>query len=187
MTPSKREGSRASGMTPARWFGRFRVLPDGRLRFSPWSYRETPYVSLKVANDRITVVSAGLMVMFLYLERNRIVSACFLFDLTPEQLRTAVADLRDARQGLDSWVVPALEYTYAVSTAREDNPEMFKVILELLESCRDLPVAKQWQRSRAQYFVNQGVTPPELSTKGSTPARKPRRKATQPRKTAPRK
>ncbi|HLL52261.1 MAG TPA: hypothetical protein VK447_01860, partial [Myxococcaceae bacterium] len=90
--------------------------------------------------------------MYLDPERNRIVSACFLFDLNPEQLRMAVNTLRRARGGLDSWVVPALEFTFGEHAVREDYPETFKIIPELLASCRELPVARQWQRVRAQYF-----------------------------------
>jgi len=161
MTSSKHEGSEHPGLRRSRWFGSFRIRPDGRLDYSQWSYLDASHVALKVANDLITVVSGGLMVMLLYLERNRIVSACFPATLEPDQLREAVAELRDASHGLDSWVVPALEYNYGWSSVRED-PEMSKVVLELLASCRNLPVAKQWKRVRAQYFINQGATPPEL-------------------------
>jgi hypothetical protein len=122
--------------------------------------------------------------MYLYPARSRILSACFLYDLTPDQLRMAVATLRDARHGLDSWVVPALEFSYAA--VKDDHPETFEIIPELLASCRTLPVAKQWKRVRAQYFVNTGVTPPETQAAG-IPARKSRtiaRRATQSRKPA---
>jgi hypothetical protein len=184
MKPSKRKGSEP-GPRRVRWFGSLRILADGRMQFSPWSYWDLPHVSFEVTPGTITVQSAGMRVMYLFPERNRIASACFLASLKPDQLREAVAELRDARRGLDSWVVPALEFNYGWGPVRED-PAMRKTVLDLLASCRDLPVAPQWQRVRAQYFSNQGVTPPGLPTEESTPARRPRRrasKATQPRTT----
>jgi hypothetical protein len=173
------EPSPAVPLERARWYGSLRVLPDGRMQFSPWSYKGLPHVSLRVVTDgNIKVFWAGSGVMYLWPLRNRILSACFDFTLTPERLREAVADLRDARGGLDSWVIPALEYSYAQSTVRENRPETFKVIPELLASChgRRLPVARQWQRVRAQYFINQRVDPPVLPPVEDTPAGKPRGK-----------
>jgi hypothetical protein len=176
MPPSRRK-EREPRPQRSRWFGSVRMLADGRMRFSPWSYADLPYVSLKVLTDgQITVLSAGRAILLLYPERNRILSACFPATLTPDQLRRAVATLRDARHGLDSWVVPALEFNYGWRSVRED-PEMSKVVLELLAFCRDLPVAKLWKRVRAQYFINQGATPPELSAKENPPTRKLRPKA----------
>jgi hypothetical protein len=157
------------------------------MRFSDWSYTDLPHVNFQVVTDGvITVRCANLAVMFLYPLRNQILSACFLFDLKPEQLRLAVADLRDARGGLDSWVVPALEFTFGVHAVRRDHPDTFKIIPELLASCRDLPVAPRWKRVRAQYFINQRVAPPVLPAEEDTPARKSRRKTstgTQPKQT----
>jgi hypothetical protein len=94
----------------------------------------------------------------------------------------AVNTFRLARGGLDSWVVPALEFTFA--KVREDHPETFKIIPELLASCRDLPVAPRWKKDRAQYFINQRVDPPVLPGVEDAPARGPRgkkSKATHPR------
>jgi len=146
----------------SRWFGSFRIAPDGRMRFSPWSYPDLPHVSLELSTDgQLTVFYAGLAVMYLYPERNRIVSACFVATLKPDQLRMVVASLRDARRGLDSWVVPALEFNYGWKSVRND-PALCKTVLELLASCRELPVAPRWQKDRAQYFINQGVDPPVL-------------------------
>jgi hypothetical protein len=156
------------------------------MRFSDWSYTDLPHVSIQVTEGKITVRCANLAVMFLYPERNRIVSACFLFILKPEQLRIAVNTLRHARGGLDSWVVPALEFTFGEHAVRRDHPDTFKIIPELLASCRALPVAPRWKRVRAQYFINQGVTPPELPAEENAPAREPRgktNKRAQPRQT----
>ncbi len=169
MQPSKPEDYESAFLKRARWYGSLRILPDGRLRFSDWSYTDLPHVSLQVTRSVITAYCAGMGVMYLYPERNRILSACFLFILKPEQLRMAVNTLRHARGGLESWVVPALEFTFA--KVSEDHPDTFKIIPELLASCGDLPVAKQWKRVRAQYFINQGMTPPEIR---ATEARTPR-------------
>jgi len=144
----------------AYWYGSLRLLPGGQLRFSPQSYKGLPHVSLQVTRGDITVRSANLTVMYLFVERSRIVSACFDFSLKAEPLRLAVAELRDAEGGLDAWVVPALEMSYPQVKGR--NPDAFNVIPELLASCRGLPVARQWRRVRTLYFKNQGVSPPEL-------------------------
>jgi hypothetical protein len=148
-----------------------RIGTDGRVRFSPWSYVDLEHVSLKLVTDgSITVVCAGTPVMYLYPQSSRILSACFLATLRPDQLRMAVADLRDARHGLDSWVVPALEFTYGWN----QGPEIAEVILELLASCRDLPIAPRWRKDRARYFINQGVAPPEFPSEKAPRAKKPR-------------
>jgi len=134
----------------ARWFGSMRITRDGRMRFSPWSFPDLPHVALSVVADgRVTVVSAGLPVMFLYSERNRILTACFVPDLKPDQLRMAVAELRQhVRGGLDRWIVPALEWNLFHSYVREDFPEAHRILPELLEACRDLPMAERWKRIR---------------------------------------
>ena len=187
MTRSEPEDYEASFLRRARWYGRLRILPDGRIRFSDWSYTDLPHISIQVTRSVITVYFAGTPVMYLDPEWNRIVSACFLFDLKPELLRITVNSLRRARGGLDSWVVPALEFNSAIPTVRRDYPETFKIIPELLASCRDLPVARQWQRVRAQYFINQQVDPPVLPTVEDTPAGKPRGKRPAGKATTPRK
>ena len=185
MPSSKRRVNEYRALKKSRWFGSFRVRPDGRLSFSPWSYSDLSYVAINVAGQQANVLVGGRSVMLLYLERNRIVSACLVATLDPEGVRTAVAALRNANPGLDSWVVPALEYNFAWSSVRED-PEMFKVIRELLESCRDLPVAKHWQRVRAQYFANQGVSPPDVPTQKRAATKMQPGTATRKRRATPR-
>jgi hypothetical protein len=95
----------------------------------------------------------GRRVMEIDLARGRIVSANFPYDLTPDELRSTVADLRDAGHGLERWIVLALEFTCLARTFREDNPTAHAVARELLESCRDLPVAEQWKRVRANVIA----------------------------------
>jgi len=149
------------GASKPRWYGSMRIRRDGRIGFSPWSYADLPHVAVKVLTDlQITVVSAGLPVMFLYPKRNRILTACFVADLTADQLRRAVAELRHARDGLDMWIVPALEWSLAQADVRAKHADTFAIIPELLESCRDLPVAEHWQRIRANVFANAAETVP---------------------------
>jgi hypothetical protein len=158
------------------------------MRFNDWSYKGLPHVALQVLTDGIiNVYSGGLGVMYLYPLRNRILSACFDFTLNSEQLRSAVADLRDARGGLESWVIPALEMSYA--QVKGSNPDAFNVIPELLASCRGLPVAPKWKQVRAQYFINCRMDPPVLPGVDDAPARsrgkRPEGKATTPSTTTP--
>ncbi len=100
MTRSKDEVSEDAGPSLAaplrrsRWYGSLRILPDGRIRFSDWSFTDLPHISLQVTSSVITVYFAGTAVMYLDPEWNRIRSACFLFDLKPELLRITVNSLR---------------------------------------------------------------------------------------------
>ncbi len=191
MTPSTHEAiddyvpSEAEPLDRARWYGSLRLMPDGRMRYSQWSYKGLPHVALQVVTDgKINVYTAGLAVMYLYPLRNRILSACFDFTLNARQLRSAVADLRDARGGLESWVIPALEMSYP--QVKGSNPDAFNVIPELLASCRGLPVASKWKRVRAQYFINCRMDPPQVPAEESTPANVSRGETSrrrQPRKT----
>ncbi|HLL53513.1 MAG TPA: hypothetical protein VK447_08210 [Myxococcaceae bacterium] len=128
--------------------------------------------------------------MFLYLDDKgeRVESACFLYDLTPDQLADAVRDLRQVKGGLERWIVPALEWNSASSAVRDEHPETFKLIPGLLKSIQELPVAKKWQQVRASYFANaaEGAATKAAQVQRSTPARKRREKtskATRPKQT----
>ena len=138
----------------ARWYGSVRILRDGRVRFSPWSYLDLPHVAFSVTDARITVRRGGRALLYLWLERNRVSTACFVFLLSPEQLRETVAELRGAGAGIERWIVPGLEYTWAALYPSNHSPELLEVIPGLLESCRDLPVATQWKRVRANVIAN---------------------------------
>ncbi len=178
----------------ARWFGSMRIRPDGRMSFSPWSYPDLPHVALSVTGSLISVVSGGVTVMFLYPERNRVLTACFVPDLEPEKLRSAVAELRNhARGGLDSWIVPALEWNLFHSYVRERYPAVHEIIPELLESCRELPVAQRWGRIRENVRASadwtKAETPPKPAGDGipAIKSRDRRSKATQPKRRTSRK
>ena len=142
--------------------------------------------------------------LYLWLERNRVASASFPYDLTLDELRAVIAELRKAGNGLERWIVPGLEENQASGTVQHDHPERYAALPELLESCRDLPVAEPWLRRRQALQVmwaKQLVDHPEDIAKvpapwllpagyGSersegTPARRSRattNKATKPRK-----
>jgi hypothetical protein len=140
-----------------RWFGSIKILQDGRLHFSPWTVPDLPQVAVWDSSDRITVLNGGVQVLYLYLERRRVLSACFVYILRPDQLRDAVQHLREVQGGLAGWLVPALEWTQdhlsRVQPEADPRRALLKVIPELLQSCRDLPVANAWKRScrRAQW------------------------------------
>lgn len=175
-----------------RWFGSLRISQGNRLGgFSPWTFPGLPHISFWVRRETVAVMRGGRRVMFLYLddEGERVESACFLYDLTPQQLADAVADLRRVKGGLERWIVPALEWNSVSSAVRDEHPETFKVIPGLLRKCRDLPVAKSWQKVRADHFADAArraraasKTAPDETAEAVTPARKRREKATGPRK-----
>jgi len=101
---------------------------------------------------QVSVLSGGREVLYLYLRRNRVISACFVFTLSPDQLRKAVRELSGVAGGLASWVIPALEWTQAdvasVKDPQQARPDLLEIIPSLLEDCRELPVAEIWQRRR---------------------------------------
>jgi hypothetical protein len=129
------------------------------------------YLSFLLGDDLITVETSGQQVLFLYLSRGRVKSACFPYDLTPEQLRGAVSDLRKAGNGIERWIVPGLEFTPLARAFREDNPAAYAIVPELLDSCRGLPVAEQWKRVRATAFANAERARKEREAKAAASSR----------------
>jgi hypothetical protein len=123
------------------------------VRYSPWTYPVQRYFGFVLDDDLISVEMSGLTVLLLYLSRGRVASACFPYRLTPDELRRTISNLRKAGHGLERWIVPGLEFTTLGRTLREDNPATYAVIPELLDACRDLPVAEQWRRVRANAFA----------------------------------
>jgi len=113
--------------------------------------------------------------MYLYLddEGTRVDTACFVYLLSPEQLQDAVGELRRATGGLERWIIPALEWNSASSAVRDEHPDTFKVIPGLLKTYRDLPVAKKWQRVRADYFANAAERDARKAAEAATAAAKP--------------
>lgn len=159
-------------------YGSLRVFRDGRVRLSPRTVPGLPELDFSVhyvaemENSGIYVhdtedysISArcpwNSRFFMLFLSRGRVVSTCFHFGLTPDELRQAVALLRKAQGGIERWIIPGLEYTHdtlARMAARPEfrdveagNPEMRESIPELLQSVRDLPVAAQWKRQRREW------------------------------------
>jgi hypothetical protein len=119
--------------------------------------------------------------MELDLSRGRVVSANFWYSLTPDELRGLVSDLRRVRNGLERWIVPCLEHTMLSIPFREGHPATYAAARELLESCRDLPVADHWKRVRAAMFANAEKVRVERDAEkasgkadSATAARKPR-------------
>jgi hypothetical protein len=100
------------------------------------------------------VLVGGRDVMLLYPWRRRIISACFNYMMTADQLCEAVGTLRGVSGGFEGWIIPALEWTEAeLAGARKPRanwPDLVAVIPHLLESCRDLPVSEVWRRRRRE-------------------------------------
>lgn len=141
---------------PYRKFGSMQVLRDGRVRLSAWTVPgRLPLDFTALPDDgsrkrEIHVHWRSRLIFLLYLTRGRVESACFDYTLTPDELREAVAVLRDAANGLERWIAPALEWNQASSTVKKAHPDTHELIPELLESVRDLPMATEWKRQRRE-------------------------------------
>src|SRR3954467_4159757 len=129
-----------------KWYGSVRVFADGSMRFSPWAYKGVGHVTIKGGLVAPRVFISGHEVMLLYPWPRKLVSACFVYTLTADELRHAVQTLRQVYGGLEGWIVPALEWMQAEPTSM--RPDVLEILPELLESCRDLPVSPVWQRRR---------------------------------------
>lgn len=146
-------------------YGSMRVLRDGRVRFSAWTFPSlrdleflvVPYQTVDDYRPRYVPHDHGIDIrlrcqslILLGLHRHRVQSACVAFNLLPEGLREAVAVLRRAGNGIESWIVPALEYTQGALFRTDDKNKraLLRIIPELLESVRDLPVAERWKQER---------------------------------------
>lgn len=141
-------------VAPVRYrkFGSIRIQSDDRVRFSPWTFPDLRYLNFAARGESITVERGGRTVMYLSAPRGRLGTACIAFDLPQEELLTLVSELRRAGHGLERWIVPALEYTqmtlHPVQHQLTHGRQLLESIPELLRSCRDLPVATTWQRTR---------------------------------------
>jgi len=161
-------------------------MRDGRVRFSPWSFLDLPHVSLSVSADRISVMRGDHTVLYLWLKRNRVETACFNFLLTPDQLAEAVAELRQTTGGLQGWIVPGLEYTRDTLTSSKHRPELLEALPSLLEASRDLPVAETWKQYQAKRARAEKTTRGHAKDVPAKPSRGKARAATRPRRTDPR-
>jgi hypothetical protein len=130
-----------------RRFGSIQILRDGRVRFSSRCFPDLPHLGFLAREDLIDVERAGRKALYIWLDRNRVGTVCFAFTLGPDALRELVSELRRAGRGLERWIVPGLEYTQA-NIRGDANPDTCGILPELLESCRDLPVAEGWRRYR---------------------------------------
>jgi hypothetical protein len=136
-----------------RWYGSVRIARDGRPRFSALAFKNAGHVTISYRpSSIINVFVRHREVMLLYPWPRRIVSACFIYTLTAEELCDAVETLRNVTGGLEGWIVPALEWTQkdlaGAKRPRPNWPDLVAVIPHLLEFCRDLPVSPVWQRHR---------------------------------------
>ena len=145
-------------------YGSVRILRDGRVRLSAWTIPDHPYYfdflvvyPLRVgrnddfydpANYVLYAVLKGKQAFFLDVEQNRVTWPGFTYLLTPDEFREVVSLLRIAGNGLERWILPALECHQGSSIVKREHPEVYKLVCEYLETLRDLPVAEAWQRER---------------------------------------
>ena len=125
------------------------------MRFSPTTFPGLPHVAVWDSSPmRVSVLSGGCQTLHLWPERNRVVSACFDYLLSPDQLSNGVRELRQVSGGLAGWIIPALEWTQdhlsRVKPEADPRRKLLKVIPKLLKSCRDLPIAEAWKRTCRQ-------------------------------------
>lgn len=166
-------------------YGSLRILRDGQVRLSPRTLPDLPELDFSAhyatdlghgsyvedrANYSIYARWPGNSSFFiLYLTRQRVESACFDFHLSPDELRKAVGLLRKAGGGIERWIVPGLEWTQRqLSEGGARYPETVKLIPELLEVTRDLPVAESWKRTRRDWARrSEAPTPKPPRRRGS--------------------
>ena len=160
-----------------RRYGSIRILRDGRVRYSPWTFPVLSYLSFLVDGDLIRIETAGRRVMDLTLQQGRVAAAYFLYNVAPDDLRGLVDDLRRAGNGLERWIIPCIEHTCLSSTFREDYPEAYAAARELLESSRDLPVADHWKRVRETIFANVEKARAERDAKQATEGKRVKTKS----------
>lgn len=155
----------------SRWYGSVRITRDGRTLFSPLTFKNLSYVSIRdKLPDGVDVVVGGRQALLLSLSRGRIASSCFVYTITGVQLRYIVGTLRVVTGGVESWIVPALEWMQ--STPSMIKPDALAVIPGLLESCKDLPVAEIWRRRRRaiqQEWAQALRTHPERVSESTAP------------------
>ena len=131
-----------------KWYGSVRVFSDGSMRFSPWAYRGVSHVTIKGGLVSPSVFISGRQVMLLCPWPRRLISACFVYTLTADELRYAVQTLCKVYGGLEGWIVPALEWMQGDPNSM--RPNVLEILPELLESCRGLPVSPVWKRRRRE-------------------------------------
>src|SRR4051812_29672053 len=138
-----------------------RILSDGRIRFSTrpgaapglefWVQRhhmEVPDTWVyDSANYDISACRSGRPVLFLYVSRSRVTSACFAFNLSADELREAIPLLRKA--GLARWLAPALKRTQNSLTKLGSNDALLKSIPSVLDSLRRRAPARRASRVHA--------------------------------------
>lgn len=155
-----------------RRFGSMRILRDGRVRFSARCFPELPHIGFLTRDDMIDVERADRVVLYIWLDRGRVGSFCFAYDLPPDILHELVWELRKAGRGLERWIVPGLEYTQRSNALKNDNPATYALISELLKATKDLPVAERWQRHRERvwrWWAEQLADDPENMAKVPAP------------------
>jgi hypothetical protein len=125
-------------------------LPELDVLAVHWTFPERGQPVFDSVNYGIDVRWRGQSTLLLFVRAHRVQSACFAYTLSPAVLREALSVLRRAGNGLERWIVPALEYTQAdlFGSTLAKKQALLRAIPELLDSVRDLPIADPWQRER---------------------------------------
>lgn len=149
-----------------RKYGSIGISPDGRVRFSPWTFPGLPQLDFTVVYGNEKDIAAGNysisahwlghkdIIFMLFITRHRVSTACFAYDLSPDGLRHAISVIQNAGNGLERWIIPGLEWCQReFSLSKNPKPNylaMLEIIPELLKSVRHLPVAASWKKLRVQ-------------------------------------
>src|SRR5690349_4102378 len=108
-----------TGRGDYRLYGSVRILHDGRVRFSPWTFPGLPLLSFTVVyaeEERASSRSYSIVAKWvrealfvLYVSRHHVDTNCFALTLSADGLRHAVAVMQAAGNGLERWIIPGLE------------------------------------------------------------------------------
>ena len=153
-------------------YGGIQILEDGRVRFGV-EHGPVPSIEFRVqrrsTGKALDALWNGEVVLMFFLNRSRVVSACFNITLDPATLRRAVADLRKTGNGVERWLAPALEWTQVGLRQLGRNPEALKAIPGLLRSLQGVPRAFPPPAERADRGDTRAKKPAKA---GRTPPRK---------------
>jgi len=172
-------------------YGSVRLLHDERVRLSAWTIPDHWELDFLVTypirvtlnddfnNDFYNPASYSLLAVLrgkwafdMDVEQNRVTYASFTYLLTADEFKEVVSLLRIVGNGLERWIIPALEHHQADDIVKKKHPDVYKLVCEYLETFRDLPVAEAWQQRRraAQLFWKKAIKKnPRVAAKAPAP------------------
>jgi hypothetical protein len=147
----RRTLSQQEARSKVRRYAGLRILADGRVRLGDSQEQSASGLTFQVnryrelddgmavydsSNYDISAWHENELYLVMSVKRSRVDYGFFNVALSPRQLRTAVAQLRESGGGLERWIVPALEHT-RMQLARGTvarNPEALKAVDALLKN-----------------------------------------------------